>query len=244
MQDGTIDRPDIVTSKGFTTFDEIKKQIDEATVSLQKFIDTGKQAGVNIKGATTTRQLGEETKKLSIQQAELLKIEKQIEVANARATKAYQDQQKALVAIKNEQKERLALGNKEAKQVTELNSSVKQLEAALNKNRVAYKSLADEEARNSKEGKELKAIIDQQDAAVKKLNESVGDHTDSVGHYEKGMKGLKLELKEAKDQMAILAKTSGTTSAEFVKAAAKAGDLKDQINDINDQIKITAGNNT
>ncbi len=242
MQDGTIDRPDIITSKGFTTFEELKKQIDDATVSLAKFIDTGKQAGVNIKGATNTKQLTDETKKLSTAQSELLKIEKQIDTANARATKAYQEQQKALAAIKQEQKERLAIGQRDAKLLNEQNASVKQLEVALNKNRVAYKNLADEEARNSKEGKELKAVIDQQDIAVKKLNEGLGDHTDSVGHYAKGMKGLKEELKLAKDEMAVLAKTTGTTSPEFVKAAAKAGDLKDQINDINDQIKITAGN--
>ena len=242
MQDGTIDRPDIITSKGFTTFEDLQKSIDAATSSLAKFIDTGKQAGVNIKGATSTKQLGEETKKLSLAQSELLKIEKQIELASTKNTQTYIGYQKVLAQVKQEQKERITLGQKDAKLLNEQNASVKQLEVALNKNRLAYKELANEEARNSKEGKELKAIIDQQDAAVKKLNGGLGDFTDNVGDYRGALKDLKTELKLAKDEMAFLAKTTGTTSPEFIAAAAKAGDLKDQIGDLNDQIKVTAGN--
>lgn len=237
-----INSGELVAKAAIKEVYDLRDAFISSSDALKELVKTGKDLGVNIKQAESTKQLRTETTKLTQAQVELQKIEKQIEVVNARTTKAYQDQQKALQALKKEQNDKLILGAKEAKLINEQNASVKQLEVALNKNRAAYKALADEEARSSKEGKELKAVIDQQDAAVKKLNGGLGDFRDNVGNYTGALKGLKNELKDAKDEMAFLAKNTGTTSPEFVKAAAKAGDLKDQINDLNDQIKNTAGN--
>lgn len=235
-----IEKGDLVSSEALKEPHQLAREFDLATEALQRLINTGKEAGVSIKSATSTKQLGDETKKLTIAQNELLKIEKQIEVANARANKVYQDRAKALANLKKEQRDSAVLGEREAKAINEQNASLKQLEVALQKNRAAYKELANEEARNTKEGKELKAIIDQQDAAVKKLNGGIGDFTDNVGDYRGALKGLKDELKLARDEMAKLASTSGTTSKEFVKAAERAGEIKDQINDLNDAIKNTS----
>jgi hypothetical protein len=232
-----INAGEIIAKEAVKEVLSLRDAFESSAASLKNLVNTSKELGVNIKQAESTKQLRTETTKLTQSQIELQKIEKQIEIANARATKSYQDQQKVLQNLRAEQKERIALGQKDAKLVNEQNSSLKQLEVALNKNRVAYKALADEEARSSKEGKELKAIIDQQDASVKRLNAGIGDFTDNVGHYENGMKGLKLELKAAKDEMANIAATTGTTSKEFVAASTKAGALKDQINDLNDALK-------
>lgn len=232
-----INENDLITQGAVDRPKELSHSFDEATASLVKLINTGKELGISIKGADSIKAIKTETNKLTQSQVELQKIEKQIEVTTARATKAYQDQQIVLQNLKKQQADRIILGQKDAKQVNELNSSVKQLEAALNKNRVAYKALADEEARSSKEGKELKEIIDQQDASVKKLNGGLGDFTDNVGNYEGSIKGLKLELRAARDEMAKIAATSGTTSKEFADASTKAGEIKDKINDLNDALK-------
>ena len=232
-----INEGEIISKAAIKEVTSLRTEVELTAESLKKLVSVGKDAGVSIKAAQSTKQLGDETKKLSIAQAELLKIEKQIDTVNARATKAYQDQQKALQSLKKEQNDRLVLGQKDAKLINEQNASLKQLEVALNKNRIAYKALADEEARGSKEGKELKAIIDQQDASVKKLNGGLGDFTGNVGNYEGSIKGLKLELKAARDEMVKIAEKTGTTSKEFSDASTKAGEIKDKISDLNQALK-------
>jgi len=230
------------TAQDFIESDKIVHDLNRINEALLGIVKTGKEMGSAIKGADNVSKVREETEKLTQSQVELQKIEKQRSVVLARNNEEYIKTAKALEQEKRALKEKTALGERDAKTVNAQNASEKQLRAALEKNREAYRNLANEEARAGKEGLALKAIIDQQDAAVKKINADMGNFKDNVGNYEGAMKSLKAELKLAKDEMAFLAKNSGTTSAEFVKAAAKAGDLKDQINDLNDQIKITAGN--
>lgn len=230
------------TAQDFIESDKIVNELNRINEALLGVIKTGKEMGSSIKGADNVKTVREETEKLTQSQIELQKIEKQIATVQAKNNEEYIKAAKALEQNKRLLKEKTALGERDAKTVNAQNASEKQLRAALEKNREAYRNLANEEARASKEGLALKAIIDQQDQAVKKINADMGNFKDNVGNYEGAMKSLKAELKAAKDEMAFLAKNSGTTSAEFVKAAAKAGDLKDQINDLNDQIKITSGN--
>ena len=229
ISDGAIKRPY-----------ELEAGFDAATKALLTLINTGKELGVAIKGADNIKTVREETEKLTASQVELQKIEKQIATVQAKNNAEYIKATKALQENKQALKEKTALGEKDARQINAQNSSLKQLKAALEKNRDAYRNLANEEARAGKEGQALKAIIDQQDQAVKKINGDLGDFRDNVGNYEGALKSLKTELKLAKDEMAFLAKTTGTTSPEFIKASAKAGALKDEINDLNDAIKNTS----
>lgn len=237
-----INRGDIISTGALSEGYEYAKGLDAATMSLEKLIGISKQLGGNIKAADTITKVNDETNKLTLAQKELVKVESQIKIAIARNTIEYQNQKKEVSDLNKEAKIKSELGKRDTKTITENNASINQLISALNANRLAYKNLSAEQRNNTKEGKDLKAIIDQQDVSVKKLNGGLGDFRDNVGNYAGAMKGLKLELKSAKDEMAFLAKNTGTTSPEFVKAAAKAGDLKDQINDLNDQIKITSGN--
>lgn len=232
-----INKGEIVSKGALQEVYDLRDAILLSSEALKGLVKSGQSAGISIKAAQSTKQLSDETKKLTLAQSELLKIEKQIELASTKNTNTYIGYQKVLQQVKNEQKDRITLGQKDSKLINEQNASLKQLEVALNKNRLAYKNLADEEARSSKEGKELKAIIDQQDASVKKLNGGIGDFTDNVGNYEGSIKGLKIELRAARDEMARVATASGTTSKEFAVASEKAGEIKDKINDLNDALK-------
>lgn len=235
-----INKNDIITQEALDQVAFLSKALQDAEKALVKVAATGKTVGVNVKAATSTKQIANETSRLSTAQAELAKIEKQIQAAQAKSTAEYLKKKRALTEINSAQRTSIELGQRDAKTINAQNASIRQLEVALKRNREAYKSLATEQARNSKEGKELKAIIDQQDAAVKKYNSSLGDHRDNVGNYEGALKSMKMELKAARDAMAAIAKTSGTSSQEFIEAAEKAGELKDQINDLNDAIKNTS----
>jgi len=183
-----INKPDLISQEALASPLELAQNFDVATAALMNLIKAGKEAGTNIKAAESTKSMREETEKLSLAQIELQKVEKQIETANARNTEAYRAKQKALNDVKQATKDATTLGEKNAQSINAQNSSLKQLEAALAKNRAAYRELATEEARASKEGKQLEAIIKQQDASVKALNGNLGNFRDNVGDYENSFK--------------------------------------------------------
>lgn len=182
-----INRQDLATDEAIKVGHDLAAGFDQATESLLKLINTGKQLGVNIKAAETTKAVREETEKLTLAQVELQKIEKQIATANARNTDEYQKQKKALQDVNQAAKERTTLGERDARTINAQNASIKQLTAALNKNREAYKNMANEEARASKEGQHLLEIIQKQDADLKQLNASTGKFNDNVGNYPDNM---------------------------------------------------------
>lgn len=61
-----------------------------------------------------------------------------------------------------------------------------------------------------------------------------------VGDYEGALKSLKTELRDAKDAMVAAAAANGMGSKEFQEAAKKAGELKDQLDDVNAATKEMA----
>lgn len=192
-------------------------------------------------GAATTKKLKEETAALTAQQKELAKIQAQIATLTARDTEEYRKQTKELTALKQQLKEKTALGDRDATTLNKQNASLIELRAALNANRVSYAQLVTEEQRASKEGVALLKVIQDQDTAVKELAGSTGDHRDNVGDYAGQMKKLRNELKLAKDEMVGIAAALGTDSVEFQEAAARAGDLKNEIGDLEASVKAVAG---
>ena len=68
--------------------------------------------------------------------------------------------------------------------------SMKQVEAALRRNILRYRSLSKEQRESTREGRQLLKTIQAQDKQVKKLNESIGRSQGSVGNYAKAFKGL------------------------------------------------------
>lgn len=150
----------------------------------------GKLKGVegNIAKGTSTVKITQEVKELNIEQNELIKIQKQIQAVQAKTTDSYAKETQALNSAKQALKDKITLGDRDAKSINAQNASLKVLEAALNRNRVAYRELGSAEKQASVEGQALLKIIQAQDVDVKKLNGSLGDFTDNVGDYEGGFK--------------------------------------------------------
>lgn len=74
-----------------------------------------------------------------------------------------------------------------------------------------------------------------------KANESaVGDNRRNVGNYEGALKDLKAQLLATKNEMIGLALAGKADSIEFADAAKKAGELKDQLDDVNAATKEMA----
>src|SRR5690606_2549482 len=132
----------------------------------------------------------ESAKEKTLAEKELEKIERQIATVTAKNTEEYRKQVAILDKAKKDLKEKIALGDRDAKTVNRQNASLDELRAALTRNRVAYRALANEEARASKEGQELLRIIQQQDKDVKELSKSLGQHQDNVGNYTEATEAL------------------------------------------------------
>lgn len=136
----------------------------------------------------------ESAKEKTLAERELEKIERQIATVTARNTEEYRKQVDALNKAKKELKEKISLGDKDAKTINRQNASMNELRAALGRNRAAYKALAGEETRASKEGQELLRIIQQQDKDLKELSKSIGQHQDNVGNYAEATEALDNQL--------------------------------------------------
>lgn len=236
-----IKRKDIIDDDALTAPLVLADNFEKAYASIQKLIAAGKEAGVDVQAATNTKQLREETEKLTAAQVELAKIEKQIATLVAKDNDEYRKQQKTIADLNITLKQKVALGSQDATQVNKTNASIKTLGAALNANRVAYAGLRNEQARNSKEGQALLKIIQEQDKDFKELQATIGKNQDNVGNYEGALKSLKIELKAAKDAVVGIAKELGTESAEFQQATARAGALRNEIDDLEKASKAVSG---
>ncbi len=230
VSDDALQAPIILTKE----FEKLLSTVDLVVASSKKYNDA-------LAGNSGLKETQESTKKLTDEQRVLATVSKQIATETAKQSQVYQQQAAVLKDLKEQQKQRNALGDKEAINVRAANSSLKELEAALKANRAAWSALTNDQARNSETGKQLKQTIQEQYAEVTKLNKEQGVHKDTVGDYEGAMRRLKLELKAAKDEMAGIASTLGEDTKEFKDAAAKAGQLADQIGDIQQATKAVSG---
>lgn len=218
---------------------EFSGNIDVAKKSLKEFIALCKQADIKIKGADSVGKLKKEVDNLALAEVELLKISKQIATEEARSTEAYQKQAVKLGELRTAIKNKNAMTSEQARTVTALNSSLLKLDQALKKNRDDYAKLTTEEARNSKEGRALLKVIQDQDKASKELSKSLGQSQKNVGNYESAAQGMQMfsnstvtavsSVKQLGKELLALAKnpwfiilTTALAIFESLKAAANA----------------------
>ncbi len=178
-----LNRSDIFDPKLIQAPLDFAKNMGVAVDQLNAFIKSGREISQNVAGANSIKKLNEETKNLTASEVELIKIQKQIETAQARNNEEYAKQVKILQDVKQAQKESTQLSAAEAKQITAKTASLQKLDQALKKNREEYSKLTSEEQRNSKSGKDLLRVIQDQDKASKQLSTSLGQQQKKVGGY-------------------------------------------------------------
>jgi hypothetical protein len=207
-----FERQDFISDEALRAPLVMKKNWEEYLVTMQEvrkagldFSNAFKGAGSAGSGGISTKKLKDDTDKLAQAQKELTKVSNAMSIAIARDNDEYRKQEQALVKLKAEMKEKNALGEKEAVAVNKLNSSLKEIEAALNANRVAYSNLRSEEERNSKTGVTLLKTIQSQKEAASELREEMGQFSGNVGNYTasilKAHKAIQDQEKETKDLM-------------------------------------------
>lgn len=239
--DGVIRKGDIIDDEALqapltlaSNYKFLERQLDMTLQMAVRYSNA-------ISSTQSTKQLSEETKGLKVASEDLIKIQNQIIKVQQQSNDEYIAQAKALKEAKQALKEKMELGDKDAKTINAQNASIKQLGAALNANRAAYAALSGEEKRNGEVGKQLLSVIEQQTAEYDDLKSSMGQHQQRVGDYTGAIKGLKDDLKAAKDEMAAMAVQFGQGSQEFITAANKAGALKNELDTMNTNLKKVSG---
>jgi len=122
------------------------------------------------------------------------------------------------------------LGNKQ-------NLTLKEQADLLSAGKVALRNLTAEEIANTDSGRQLNKEVSDLNESLKKSEKAYGDNQREVGNYDKGIQGLKAELKALKSQMVGL----DAGSKEYQQASEKAGVLGDKIKEVNENVKASSG---
>jgi hypothetical protein len=120
---------------------------------------------------------------------------------------------------------------------TKNNGSLAEMREQLKAGSIAYAQLTKEQRENEQVGGELQKNNLALKNAINQQEEAMGNFTGSVGNYAKGIVGLKQQLKDLKNQMAGL--DAGTK--EYQEASEKAGELRDKIKEVNENVEASAG---
>jgi hypothetical protein len=180
--------------------------------------------------------VNEYTKKsveLNKQASELQKTQKELKASGKELSIEYQQNKEKLTSLNNE----LRQNNKTIQDVTRANQaqsgSNEQLRAQLSILTSQYNKLSAEERTSSSAGIEMGKQVSALTETLKANESQVGDNRRNVGNYKGALSELKAELKLAKSAALEAAAAFGVGSKEFQDATKKAGNLKDQIDDVN-----------
>ena len=240
--------------------------MQKASQATQQYTQQLQQQQQVIANTTNTisRQLMEQEKLNKVQREAYTQQQQALDVAdrilgsheqNVKALAKYNTELKALkeqykagavsaweytsreLELKTAKQETQRILNNEQKLMQSAEGSYQQLSLQLERMKMAYKQLNEEE-KNGVAVKELENSIQQTDAHLKDLAADMGEFQRNVGNYAIANQSVRSELKELTMQMAqMLADGVDPTSEGFLQVAERAGKLKDAMNDAKSTIK-------
>jgi hypothetical protein len=216
------------TTKGINDFvaaTEKAEQAQKESIAVKKaMIDLEKQQVL----------LDKELQKLEIEKEKVAQQQLRTSQAQAKA-----DQKKAMESAKAAKtaKDQASAYKQLEKSTRELKNQSKELAAQMlimekagRQNTNAYKQL-------EQQYREVSLAARDGDQALKGIDKTVGDNFRNVGNYEGAVGSLKTELRKLTNELARME----STDPRFAEMAARAGELKDKIQDTQAVIKGTAG---
>jgi hypothetical protein len=117
------------------------------------------------------------------------------------------------------------------------NLTIKEQGEMLSAGKIALRNYTAEEIASTESGRKLNEEVNNLNESLKKSEAGYGVHVREVGNYDKGIRGLKAELKDLKSQMVGL----DAGSKEYQQASEKAGELGDKIKEVNENVKASSG---
>ncbi len=230
-----IQYSDIIDPSVQKQLDELSLTIKNLTVELKKLSTaTDEQDKESENYADTLKnevELTEDLLRLSRDEINLKKRLKEAKDANTKAIKeGNYEGEKNIVTVKKAE-ETLRKHNFVVKNATKLTlaqaGSMTQLSLELANNRMQYRELSKAERENIKVGGKLLKTIQKQDAAIKKLDKSIGNNQRNVGNYTSAMTGMggTLGMVAMQFQQALTTLTAFKT-AMVASTAATTGTAK------------------
>lgn len=161
--------------------------------------------------------------------------------------KEYRDISKASWTVTQALEEQKA-AKKEAAQIdkliTQINTSAEgsynKLSAQYRLNKIRLNEMSLAERQGTEAGKALEAETKAIYEEMKRLQEATGKHQLNVGNYADAAKELKMELRSLTQQMAYLRANGQENTQEYQDMAQRAGQLKDAMQDANEEINAMA----
>lgn len=201
-----VDKLKATVSEMGKAFKNNQKDIS-STIELMKMLEDA--------GESNTKEYKELETSLNSLKATQKEYSKQIEISQSELRK----EQKEYSALKRQ----VDVVNKTMDEslgvIRTTDGSIDQLTQALANNRKIYRSLPEDIRENSVAGKELKKVIDEQDAAYKELNTSIGVNQVNVGDYRGQLEDLFTSLKAGQPVIPALVTAFKGLYAQFIALA-------------------------
>lgn len=178
-----LQRDDIISSDALQAPLILAENLQKVVSVLKVIRDVSEKTNVAAQTSNSISEVAGSVEGLVNQEKELVKVNNQLAITAAKNNEQYAMVKKKVDEANQSLKNRIALGERDALTITRQNASLKELQAALTKNRQAYAALTSEQSRNSSEGKKLLAAIQQQDKDFKHLSGTLGQHQAHVGDY-------------------------------------------------------------
>jgi hypothetical protein len=174
----------LVPQKSIDSIIATDAAITKLDISYKRLIGDINEGGEKIKlTAKTYDNLGTAQKNAAKHTIELDKVGKQL-VATEQKLKEFEDSRtKSIIANKQAIQEKTAETKRENTATKTLSGSYAKINAELNKNINNYKKLSAEQRKSKAVGGQLLQTINQQDAALKKLDAQMGRSQRQVGNY-------------------------------------------------------------
>lgn len=218
-------------------------QIDQESLKIADSI-----LGTRQQNIVRLNQLNKELKAVAASQKDLEEKEKKGLITSSETGK----QRLELVSHERELKQSKQELNRilvnEEKTIQSSEGSYQQLSLQLERMKIAYKQMNDEEAKSTG-GKKLATEIQQLDTYLKEASASMGEHQRKVGQYENAAKGLRTEYRNMIEEIALLTLQYRALTEEEQKSASgkelqqkidemiqKASTLKDAMADVQDSV--------
>ena len=217
----------------------------DSTKSVNEFINVTKQANDLMKESVNIEKLkAQADQQMAKAEQEREKIAQQRIKTEQAQIKARQAQEQAAKKQANEQAKLAKIAENEGnaykkleKQARDLKNESKRLGAELLNLEKAGKRNTAEYQKLSAQYFETTGDAQKMDAQLKSLDKTVGDNYRNVGNYEGAVTNLKAELRKLTQEMMNM----DEADPRFQEMAARAGELRDKMQDTKAVIQATAG---
>ena len=168
------------------------------------------------------------------------KAMKTLKESNMQNSEEYVNAARKASELKEEIKGYNSIVSQSAKIATSKTGSMKELSSELAINKQRYRELSEAERNNAAVGGALLKTIAEQDAEIKKLDSSIGNHQRNVGDYIGAVKAAEMGLGEMRKELLMLRNVQGASAEETKKIELRMGELTDAMTKAQARIKTHA----